>query len=137
MPAQIGHNRPPDETRTLAYLPPDAPHVLACKRVPVRNIMHLLKGKMKWLEQFEQNQKIKTCCRHPENHDIEAWYSSAEDRAKGIPDVYKFYCKTCEANGDPACHVKFCVGGNHPLSRKHTKEERPDLYDLRPFWDVR
>jgi hypothetical protein len=135
--AQIGHNQPPDERQTLAYRPPDSQHILACPRVPVANVMHLLKHKMKWLEQFEQNQLLRSCCRHPENHDIEAWYSCETDRGKGVPDIYKFYCKTCEANGLPACHVKFCVGGNHPLARKFSKAERPDLYDSRPFWQRR
>ncbi len=70
---------------------------------------------MKYVEGLEQNQQIASCCRHPENHDIEAWFSCEEERQKGTPDIYKMYC-TCGR-----VHVRFCVGGG----------------DVRPFWDAR
>jgi hypothetical protein len=88
-------------------------HHLACKRIKAASIKALLP--VKYFESLEQNQKIASCCRHPENHEVEAWYSSETDRDKGIPDIYKFHC-TCGR-----VHTRFCVG--------HA--------DVRPFWDVR
>ena len=133
MHAQIGHNQPP-ESRTLAYEPPDSLHILACARIAVKRIRNVLWGKQKWFEQFATNKEpgFKDCCRDMNAHDIEAWYSCPADEAKGRPDIYKIYCNTCGR-----CHVKFCVGGDHPLAKKFDRQERPDLYDLRPFWDVR
>ncbi len=77
---------------------------------------------VKYIEALEQNQKISSCCRHPENHELEAWYSSDEDRDKGIPDIYIFHC-TCGRQ-----HRRFCVGGNNPVTGEK---------DRRPFWVVR
>jgi len=101
-------------------------HILACARYPVRKLLgydadgnlnpdsprNLLP--LKWAEKLEQNQQIASCCRHPENHEVEAWFSCEEDEAKGIPDIYIFHC-TCSRR-----HVYFCVGGGE-----------------RPIWDVR
>jgi hypothetical protein len=96
-------------------------HILACKRYPVAKLMHLIP--IKYIEALEQNQKIASCCRHPENHDISAWYSCEEDRKKGIPDIYIFHCP-CGRD-----HRRFCVGGsNDPKTGKKTHP--------RPFWDV-
>lgn len=109
-------------------------HILACKRYPVRKLMaydvhgNLDKDSphnlipLRFVEGLEQNQQIANCCRHPENHDIEAWYSCEEDYKKGIPDIYKFHC-TCGR-----VHVRFCIGGNNPITGEK---------DYRPFWDVR
>lgn len=88
-------------------------HILACPRYPVAKLSGLLP--VKYIEALEQNQLISSCCRHPENHDIEAWFSCEEERQKGVPDIYINYC-TCGRR-----HVRFCVGGG----------------DVRPFWDVR
>lgn len=96
--------------------------VLACRRYPVAKLMHILPAK--YIEQLEQNQLIASCCRHPENHEIEAFYSSEAERWRGKdserdmpnpPDVYKNHC-TCGR-----VHVRFCVGGG----------------EQRPMWDVR
>ncbi len=87
-------------------------HILACKRHPVAKLQHLLPAK--YIESLEQNQKIASCCRHPENHEIEAWYSCEAERDKGVPDIYINYC-TCGRK-----HRRFCVGSGE-----------------RPFWDVR
>jgi hypothetical protein len=87
-------------------------HILACKRRPVAKLFDLLP--VKYVEQLEQNQRIATCCRHPENHDIEAWSSCETERQNGTPDIYKMYC-TCGR-----VHVRFCVGSGY-----------------RPIWDVR
>jgi hypothetical protein len=87
-------------------------HVPACPRYPVAKLFNLLPPK--YIEVLEQNQKIESCCRHPENHDLEAWYSCEDQAAKGVPDIYKFKC-TCGRT-----HVRFCVGND----------------DVRPFWSV-
>jgi hypothetical protein len=97
-------------------------HTLACVRVPVAKCP--VRIPQKWIESLEQNQLISSCCRHPENHDIEAWYSSEADRAKGIPDIYKFHC-TCGR-----AHVKFCVGGSRNPSTG-------EITHPRPFWEIR
>jgi hypothetical protein len=109
-------------------------HTLACKRYPVRKLMaydangnldeasprNLLP--LKYVQSLERNQKLATCCRHPENHEIEAWYSSEADRQKGVPDIYINHC-TCGRR-----HVRFCVGGDNPVTGEK---------DFRPFWEVR
>jgi hypothetical protein len=69
---------------------------------------------LRFVQGLEQNQQIASCCRHPENHDIEAWFSCEDERQKGHPDIYIFHC-TCGRR-----HVRFCVGGGE-----------------RPFWEFR
>lgn len=97
-------------------------HVLACKRSPVAKWMHILP--VKYLEAMEHNQQIASCCRHPENHDIEAFYSCEEERWRdkdpekdmpNPPDLYVFHCK-CGLK-----HTRLCVGNA----------------DQRPYWEVR
>jgi len=97
-------------------------HVLACKRYPVAKLAHLIP--LKYIEELEHNQQISSCCRHPENHEIEAFYSSAEERWRdkdsavdmpNPPDIYIFHC-TCGKK-----HSRFCIGHD----------------DVRPFWEVR
>ena len=90
------------------------PHILACKRVKVAECPARLPDK--YFGALEQNQLIASCCRHPENHEVEAWFSCEEERQKGTPDIYKFFCDQCGRT-----HVRFCVGGG----------------DSRPFWEVR
>lgn len=98
-------------------------HVPACPRYPVAKLINLIPPK--FIEALEQNQQIMSCCRHPENHDIEAWYSNEEEAAKGVPDIYIFKCTavhpdSIRPNGE-RWHQRFCVGGG----------------DERPFWEVR
>lgn len=114
----------PINTRTLAYIPPDALHTVACKRIPVAKLLKMMPDfPVRYLEALEQNQQIASCCRHPENHDIEAFFSCPAEARKGVPDIYKFHC-TCGR-----VHARFCIGGDHPVD--------PDKRDFRPFWDVR
>lgn len=97
-------------------------HTVACKRVKVSKVKSLLP--IRYIEALEQNQKIASCCRHPENHEIEAWYSTPEwkdlhwdaERNCGVPDIYIFHC-TCGRK-----HRRVCMGKTD--------------FD-RPFWDVR
>lgn len=111
---------------SLGHIPAGALHRPACPRVPVSKVMYKLP--IKYLEALEQNQKISSCCRHPENHQIEAWFSSPEQQATGAPDIYKFFC-TCGR-----VHVRFCIGGSHPDAEKHP--DRDELRDLRPRWSA-
>lgn len=102
------------QTNDMKHLRPDkAPRpfsrVLACKRQPVRKLLSLIPKK--YIEALEQNQKIESCCRHPEDHDIEAFFSRREET---VPDIYIFHCR-CGRQ-----HRRFCVGGG----------------DERPFWDA-
>lgn len=83
--------------------------MIACPRYPVKKLIGLLP--VKYIEALEQNQQISSCCRHPENHDIEAWKSNEDEK---VPDIYKFHCQCGKV------HTRFCVGGG----------------DVRPFWEI-
>jgi hypothetical protein len=83
--------------------------VQACPRVKVADVISIIKRKH--LEHLEQNQLIHSCCRHPENHEVEAFKSHPEEKT---PDVYVFHC-TCGRK-----HRFFCVGRT----------------DERPVWDA-
>jgi len=50
---------------------------------------------------LEQNQFLASCCRHPENHEIEARKSHPDEPAA---DIYIFHC------GCGRQHRVFCVG---------------------------
>lgn len=91
----------------------DSQHIIACKRVKAQRVWSVLPRH--YYETLEQNQLIASCCRHPENHDVEAWFSGPKDADRGIPDIYLFIC-TCGR-----MHPRFCVGE----------------VDRRPFWDIR
>lgn len=84
--------------------------VPACPRVKVADLPEDFLPK-KYFEALEHNQKIASCCRHPENHEIEALKSHPDEMA---PDIYIFHC-TCGKK-----HRRFCVG----------------LTDTRPVWDA-
>ena len=85
--------------------------VQACPKVKVSDLPagHL---KQKHIDHLEQNQTIKSCCRHPENHYVEAKKSHKDEP---LPDIYIFHCDKCKRQ-----HRFFCVG--------HT--------DTRPVWDA-
>jgi|SRR5690349_1291263 len=98
------------------------PHVQACERYPVQKLGALIP--LKFIEALEHNQQISSCCRHPENHEIAAFYSCEEEKWRdkdpatdfpNPPDIYIFYC-TCGRK-----HQRFCVGNG----------------DERPIWEVR
>ena len=74
--------------------------VEACPRRPVRSFPRGFIPQA-FIESLERNQKIATCCRHPENHDIEARKSHPDEKD---PDIYNFHC-TCGRE-----HTTFCVG---------------------------
>lgn len=72
----------------------------ACPRVKVADLPEGLIP-TRYFEALEHNQQIASCCRHPENHEIEAMKSHPEEPA---PDIYIFHC-TCGRK-----HRRFCVG---------------------------
>lgn len=134
-----------NQPRTLAWEPLDSEHTVACARTPYLQVRASIEraGKGKWLIYLQQK-AVHDCCKNPANLDIEAWYSKQVEQEKGTPDVYKFYCKVCEglhSQGEDRgyCHVMFCVGGTHPVavSGAVSRNERPDLFDVRPKWEVR
>jgi hypothetical protein len=65
--------------------------------------------KLKWIERLEQDQKLSSCCRHPERHEVEALKSHPEEPCA---DIYIFHC-TCGRK-----HRFFCVG--------MTDDQRPE-----------
>lgn len=73
---------------------------LECPRVKVAD---LPEGFIptRFIEALEHNQMIASCCRHPENHEIEAHKSHPEELA---PDIYIFIC-TCGR-----MHRRFMLG---------------------------
>ena len=82
-------------------------HTLVCPRRKVSEVAHHLPAK--YLEAMEQNQLAKSCCRHPENHEVEAY-----DSRPGLlnsPDIYIFHC-SCGAK-----HRRFCVDRGVPTER--------------------
>lgn len=97
-------------------------HHLACPRYPVAKLQNLLPAK--YLEVLEQNQLLNLCCRHADEHDIEAWYSCEAEQARGVPDIYVLHCQ-CGRR-----HVRFCVGGSAGSGPNAPLEKRP-------FWEVR
>jgi len=85
--------------------------VPACPRVKVADLPEGFL-KQNHIDALEQNQQIASCCRHPENHEVEARRSHPEESA---PDIYIFHC-TCGRQ-----HRFFCLGLTDPN---------------RPFWDA-
>lgn len=80
----------------------------ACPRVHISKVKN---WPLKYIEKLEQNQKLPSCCRHPENHDVEAFKSVESEPG---PDIFISHC-TCGRR-----HIYFCVGSG-----------------VRPFWEIR
>lgn len=119
----IGHNSGSNAPRTLAWEPLDSLHILACPRLPLEKVLRMAPSARRFFEKLELHAPNE-CCKQVPNIEIEAWYSSPDDAAKGIPDIYKLHC-SCGC-----CHVSFCVGGSKdPVTKEITHP--------RPFWEVR
>jgi hypothetical protein len=95
----------------MSMIPRPETTTLACPR---RAVAKFPAGFIRrdFIESLERNQKIPSCCRHPEDHDVEALKSHPGEKQ---PDIYIFHC-TCGRK-----HTIFCVGGG----------------DVRPTWEVR
>lgn len=76
-------------------------HVLACPRIKMADLPVGFIPPRLYERNLEQNQQVASCCRHPENHEIEAFRSHPEER---LPDIYIFHC-TCGRK-----HRVFCIG---------------------------
>lgn len=78
----------PQRVVKMPKVPQPETRVLTCPRRPVASFKP---GYIPWqiMEPMEHDQKLSSCCRHPENHDIEAWKSNPN--VKG-PDQYIFTC---------------------------------------------
>lgn len=74
--------------------------VLVCPRVKVEDLPEGFL-KRRHIEALEHNQKIRSCCKHPENHEVEALKSHLNEPAA---DIYIFHC-LCGRK-----HRFFCVG---------------------------
>jgi hypothetical protein len=107
----------------------------ACPRIKAKAVWGLLPAR--YYESLEQNQQIASCCRHPENHDIEARYSDAAAAESKAPDIYIFHC-TCGRR-----HQRFVIGGSKGFKRDGWgfvlgEDGKPAPYEEpRPFWEVR
>lgn len=66
--------------------------VLACPRVKVADLPEGFIPAKYYERNLEQNQQIASCCRHPENHEIEAHKSHPDEE---MPDIYIFICNGC------------------------------------------
>jgi hypothetical protein len=75
-------------------------NVEACPRVKVKDLPPGFLP-LYYIEALEHNQMIASCCRHPENHEIEARKSHPDEQ---LPDIYIFHC-TCGRK-----HRRFHVG---------------------------
>lgn len=110
----------PQERRELWWEQEASHHFPACPRYPVARLEGLLPAR--YLASLQGNEKLAACCRRPRGHDIEAFYSSAADKARGVPDIYVLHC-TCGRK-----HRRFCVGGSAGSGA---------ATEPRPFWEVR
>lgn len=114
------------QTITIGRAPSDVPPFVArhgrfpkgtvlpettVKHCPRRKVADFKPGflKQKHIEHLEQNQLLASCCRHPENHEVEALKSHPDEPAA---DIYIFHC-SCGRK-----HRFFCVGAE----------------DVRPEW---
>lgn len=82
--------------------------VVVCPRVKVADLPEGFIPPKYYEKNLEQNQLIASCCRHPENHEIEARKSHPDEQA---PDIYVFYC-TCGKK-----HTRWLVGQHDDVPR--------------------
>lgn len=82
--------------------------VLACPRVKVSDLPEGFIPSKYYEKNLEQNQLVAHCCRHPENHEVEAHKSHPDEEA---PDIYIFYC-TCGRK-----HTRWLLGHTDDVPR--------------------
>jgi len=87
--------------------------VVACPRVKIADFPAGFIPPKYYESNLEHNQLLKSCCRHPEDHDIEARKSHPEEEA---PDIYVFFC-TCGRK-----HIRWLIGNVDDVPR--------------PMWDA-
>lgn len=101
--------------------------VVCCPRRPVSSFPPGFIAPRLYEKNLEHNQLVASCCRHPENHEIEARKSRPEEP---VPDIYVFYCSCGRA------HRVFCVGalkrvksigyGQGLVQHRHESDVRPE-----------
>jgi hypothetical protein len=93
----------PSEMRHGRYAKGTLLQQTTVEHCPRRKVSEFPAGflKQNHIEALEQNQKIASCCRHPENHEVEALKSHPDEPAA---DIYIFHC-SCGRK-----HRFFCVG---------------------------
>lgn len=82
--------------------------VVVCPRVKIADLPEGFIPAKYYERNLEQNQQIASCCRHPENHEVEARKSHPSEEA---PDIYVFYC-TCGRK-----HVRWLLGTTDDVTR--------------------
>lgn len=82
--------------------------VPACPRVKVADLPDGFIPAKYYEKNLEQNQLIASCCRHPENHEVEARKSHPDEE---VPDIYVFHC-SCGRR-----HVRWLVGQHDDAPR--------------------
>ena len=75
--------------------------VVACPRVKMADLPEGFIPPKYYERNLEQNQLLASCCRHPENHEVEARKSHPDEKT---PDIYIFHC-TCGRK-----HVRWLLG---------------------------
>jgi len=82
--------------------------VIACPRVKMADLPERHIPPKYYEKNLEQNQLLAHCCRHPENHEVEARKSHPDE---DVPDIYIFYC-TCGRK-----HVRWLIGATDDVPR--------------------
>jgi len=82
--------------------------VIACPRIKVADLPGGFIPAKYYEKNLEQNQLLAHCCRHPENHEVEARKSHPEEE---VPDIYVFYCP-CGRK-----HTRWLLGATDDVSR--------------------
>jgi hypothetical protein len=95
------------ETHCDAIDPADGQRI--CPRVKVADLPEGFIPPKYYEKNLEQNQKIASCCRHPENHEIEGRKSHPDVE---VPNIYFFHCDQCRRR-----HVRFMVGQTDDVPR--------------------
>lgn len=85
-----------------------ATQIVVCPRAKVGDFPDGFIPAKFFQKNLEQNQLLAHCCRHPENHEVEARKSHPEEE---MPDIYIFYC-TCGRK-----HVRWLLGVTDDVPR--------------------
>lgn len=83
--------------------------VVACPRVRIADLPEGFIPPKFYEKNLEHNQQVASCCRHPENHDVEGRKSHPDEQA---PDIYVFYCNGCGRK-----HVRWLLGATDDVPR--------------------
>ena len=79
-----------------------------CRRVKMSDLPPGFVPAKFYEKNLEHNQLVAHCCRHPENHEVEARKSHPDEKA---PDIYIFHC-TCGRK-----HIRWLLGTTDDVAR--------------------